>query len=409
MIARVVDQTVFIPSPKPGVGVFAASYYGSASSRELLGLHWLISRSDTADVAYLRRSTDGGRTWDAAQEWPTRYDDPRGTRRRHPRGGYFDARSGRYLSIWTEGVLPHDEPLEGMRHWTLWYAVSDDGGRSDAVRSQIIHAGTGYDATHHMPGITEGRNCLMIGDLGCRPLTLTDGTILVPAQSSPTGPDGNYFSPGGGFTYTDAVVLSGRWQADGSLAWRISARVAGEPNRTTRGLIEPTLAQLPDGRILMVMRGSNDRKPELPAHKWFALSCDQGLTWTTPAPWGYTDGALFHSPSACSQLVPHSSGRIFWVGNICAGNANGNSPRYPIVLAEVDAASGLLRRDTLSVLDDRKPGESQHLTLSNFFVREDLDSQELLLHMTRFFAREHVGNAQRDWTADALLYRIALR
>lgn len=245
----------------------------------------------------------------------------------------------------------------------------------------------------------------MIGDLTCQPLTLPDGAILMPVQSAPTGPDGRYWNPGGGYTYTDAMALHGRWKPDGRLAWTASDRVKADPSRSTRGLIEPTLAQLPDGRILMIMRGSNDRRLELPGCKWASISEDQGHTWSAPVPWTFTDGAPFFSPSACSQLLRHSSGKLFWTGNICGQNPKGNSPRYPLILGEVDQDSGLLIRDSLCRLDDRQEGESENLTLSNFLIREDLQSGELLLHMTRFFpGPPKAGNP--DWTADALIYRI---
>ena len=39
--------------------------------------------------------------------------------------------------------------------------------------------------------------------------------------------------------------------------------IKANPARATRGMDEPTLAQLADGRILVVMRGSNDKLPEL--------------------------------------------------------------------------------------------------------------------------------------------------
>src|SRR5690606_29493346 len=112
----------------------------------------------------------------------------------------------------------------------------------------------------------------------------------------------------------------------------------------------PTIARLGDGRLLMVMRGSNDTWPPqelgdperyLPGYKWHSLSDDGGRTWSTPAPWTDTNGRNFYSPSSCSQLVPHSSGRLFWFGNVTPRNPIGNGPRYPMAMAEVDTKSGL--------------------------------------------------------------------
>jgi hypothetical protein len=383
-----------------------ASYYTTLDADHLVSFHSYTTRSDTVDVAYVRLSDDGGATWAEPKTWPTQFPTEAGIRRRHPRGGYVDPATGRYISVWTEGVLPTDDPIEGMRQWKLHYSVSGDGGVSDLANGQIMHEGSQYNEIDHLPGISVGRNCVMIGDLGQRPLTRSDGVILIPVQSSPVGPDGDYNNPGAGFTYTDCLLLMGKWQKSGELAWTTSNRIVGDPARTTRGMIEPTIAELDDGSILMVMRGSNDALPSLPGHKWMARSVDGGESWSKPAPWTYSDGHPFFSPSACSQLIPHSSGMLLWMGNICAENPRGNSPRYPIVLGEVDRGTGLLNRESVTVIDDRKPGEHERLTLSNFYTREEHGSGDLLLHHPRFFAHAHPEDSEDGWTADLMCHRI---
>ena len=152
----------------------------------------------------------------------------------------------------------------------------------------------------------------------------------------------------------------------------------------------------------MVVRGSNDRKPELPGYRWRAISRDGGRTWTKPEPWTYHDGSPFYSPSACSQLLRHSNGRLYWLGNISPQNPRGNRPRYPFIIGEVDNDSGLLRRDTIRVIDDRRPEEPEILMLSNFYAREDRKSGGIALHMTRLAALAD------GWEGDALLYTIPL-
>ncbi len=407
MLCSLLDRQVFVKSPRSGVAVHGASYYTNRDEPWLVSSHAYESRSDTCDVAFLRYSRDNGRSWQYQREWAAEFQAEGGTGRRHLRGFYTDPLSGRCLIFWTEGVLPSDDPLEGLRQWKVHYGVLAPDGRSLLHTEQIVHDGTTYSERHPLPGVTIGRNCVMMGDLGERPLTRSDGTILLPVQSSPTGRDGYYANPGKGFTYTDALLLMGRWREDGRLAWTASERIVGDPERSTRGMIEPTLAELPDGRLLVVMRGSNDAEPELPGYRWYALSHDGGATWSEPAPWRYHDGQSFFSPSSCSQLLPWRDGRLFWVGNLCGENPRGNSPRYPLVLAEVDPRSGMLVRGSVSILDDRRSDESPRLTLSNFYVREDRESGHLLLHMTRLFANQQ-PDAPTDWTADAMQYRYVI-
>jgi hypothetical protein len=407
MPAKLVDRVTFVPSPGPGIGVMGGSYYTRTTGGDLLSMYNHISRSDTADVAYTRRSTDNGRTWGEAEEWPCSFTSPNGTGRRHPRGGYVDPATGRYFTVWTQGVLPSDDPLEGMRQWTLWYATSDDGGQTELVNEQVIHTGGGYDATHHLPGVTVGRNAVMMGDRGQLPLTRSDGAILVPVQVTPTGLDGNYHNPGSGYTYTDCLLLIGTWRADGGLNWTTSQRIEGDPTRTTRGMVEPTIAELDDGRILMIMRGSNDARPIWPGYRWASYSSDGGETWTAPEPWLFDDAWPMHSPSSCSQLVKHSSGKLYWLGNHGKDNPRGNGPRYPMVICEVDTRTGRAVRESVSIIDDRQPGESEQLTMSNFHAREDRQTGDILLHMPRFFAQQHDG--KNDFTSDLYQYRIAVK
>lgn len=397
--AATVRRELFRRAPGKGVAVMSYAFYTRPRGGEMLSIEQRWSRSDTIDVAYVRRSSDSGETWSEAEERKTGERQARGMLRRHPRCGFVDSRAGRYVEFWNEGILPSDDPLEGLRQWNIYYRVSRDGGRTFGPDRQIVHQGAEFTPAHALPGVWTGKNCAMLGDITCVPISAPDGRILLPFQITPLGPDGKLFNPGGGYTYTDAGVLFGEWQGD-ALQWVTSDLVKGDPTRSTRGMDEPTIEFLEDGRLLMVMRGSNDRKPELPSYRWMSFSSDGGRRWTIPGPWTYDDGTLFYSPSACSQLVRHSSGRLFWIGNITPENPRGNRPRYPLVAGEVDRRTGRLLRSSVQTVDTLQPGEDSVLSLSNFYAREDRRTREIAIHATRLFAKPG------EWTGDSYLYRV---
>lgn len=393
-----VRSQVFARSPGPGVAMMAYAFYTRPRGGEMLSVEERWSRSDTVDVAYIRRSTDFGRTWSEPVPRPTGERRDGGMWRRHPRSGIADAR-GRYIEFSVEGLLQSDDPLEGLRTWNVYHRVSRDGGRTFGPSTQIVHRGAEFDERHPLPGVWTGKNCVMLGDIACVPVIAPDGHIILPVQITPLGPDGKLANPGGGYTYTDAAVLHGFWHRD-RLEWVLSERVQGDPARSTRGMDEGTLALLEEGRWIMVLRGSNDRRPELPGYRWCSYSSDGGHRWSAPQPWTYDDGERFFSPSSCSQLLRHSSGRLFWIGNITPQNPRGNRPRYPLVVGEVDRRSGLLLANSVRTIDTLREGEDPVLSLSNFYAREDRETGAIAVHMTRLFA------GSGPWSGDAYLYNV---
>jgi hypothetical protein len=388
-----VTREVFLRSPGKGTAVMADAYYTEASGGAMVSIEHRYSRSDTVDVAYYRYSKDYGRTWGPPIERNTGERRPEGMLRRHPRTSIVDPKTGRFIEFWIEGILPTDNPLEGMQQWNIYYKL-------DGLVHQVIHEGGEFNARHPLPGVYTGKNMVMLGDVGSVPIAWNDGSILLPAIVTTLDSAGKIYNPTGGYTYTDAIVLHGRWQGK-QLTWRSSEVVKGDPARCTRGMDEPTLGTLADGRLMMVMRGSNDRNPALPAYKWVSFSSDGGFRWTAPEPWTYQNGDPFFSPSACSQLLLHSNGKLYWLGHISATNARGNRPRYPVYVGEVNRNSGLLMRDSLVLVDDRQPGEDEILILYSLYCREDRQTGVIAVHMSRLFAFKD------GWVGDAMLYRVS--
>jgi hypothetical protein len=387
-----VSREIFLRSPGKGTAVHACAFYTQASGGAMVSMEGRSSRSDTVDVVYSRHSADYGHTWSQPTERKIREKRPEGTWRLAPRAGYVDPKTGRYIEFWNEAVLPTDDPREGMRQWKIFCSV-------EGVARQVIQEGKDFDARHPLPGVYTGKNCVMLGDVPSLPITLKDGSILLPVQIAPLDAHGELYNPAGGYTYTDVAVLHAQWKGK-VLQWRMAELIKGDPARSTRGMIEGTLATLADGRLIVVMRGSNDRKQQLPGYRWISYSHDGGWHWTPPAPWTYSSGESFYSPSSCSQLLRHSNGKLYWLGNICRENPDNDLPRRPFYVGEVDQNTGLLIRDSLILVDDRQPGDDEILALSNFYAREDRETRQIALHMTRMFTFKD------GWVGDAFLYRI---
>jgi hypothetical protein len=397
---KVAAREVFIPSPEPGVCLtYTPVFYTHLTGSEMVSMHVYERRSDMIDVSYLRWSSDNGRTWSEPRTFKTYEKRPEGALQRVLMPGWLDPATGRQVFLILQGILPNDDPMDGMKRYGMRYAVSTDGGRSFLLEEPMVQEGSEFNEQHPIEGVWIGKNSLMNG---VNALPRTNGEILYPVMVTPLGPDGEYYNPGGGYTYTDVVVMIGKWKQD-RLTWRISERVAGDPNRSTRGMLEPTIAEFPGDRLLMVMRGSNDIKPELPGCKWYSVSTDGGRRWTAPEPWTYAGGEAFFSTSSISLFLTHSSGRTFWIGNITPENPKGGAPRYPLVMGQVDPESLMLMKETVTVIEDRRPGQSEHVQLSNFHAVEDRETGEIWVFVAPLFAVK-----QGDWTTDSYRYRIAL-
>ncbi|MEA4824211.1 MAG: sialidase family protein [Clostridiaceae bacterium] len=153
--------------------------------------------------------------------------------------------------------------------------------------------------------------------------------------------------------------------------------------QSSRCIDEPTVLELTSGRVLVVMRGSNVQSEAwrtriekgTPGFKWYAWSDDGGMTFTRPMPWHFDNGEVVYSSASISKLVRSTkNGRAYWIGNFTRPQINGNAPRWPLVIAEVDECTGCAKKDTLTVIDTRREGESDRVQLSNFSFLEDRET-----------------------------------
>lgn len=340
------------------------------------------------------RSTDNGKSWTPFRPAP----DFDGKLRKGFRRSVYPAFVDPVEDVLFSVVLALDvpdldpnvvEPPIGENEYYLRYRVSIDGGKTYLFDDRIVQDGA-YSDRHPIDDVWLGKNGYYLGDVGCIPIRTREGKVIVPVQVPLLGTDGKLSLPGGGFTYQYTRMLIGEWSEGHKIRWNVSEKIVGDPDRTSRGLFEPTLAQFVDGRILCIMRGSNGgkRDPDCkwPAGKWASTSSDGGHTWTPPRLWTYSDGSSLYSPSSMSQLLTLADGRVFWIGNVSEKNCCANDPRYPLAMGQVDPDTfGLIKASTL-VIDTRGPDDTAGLNLSHWQAYEDRETGDIRIAMRRWSA-----------------------
>ena len=248
-LATTLVATIALAAPLPGV---AAPRKGERMGKLRLASKTLLpAASPLLHATYLRPqgiaminpwgySADNGRTWSRRTITPD-FDSglPHGYRR-EPAPPFVDPVNGKVLRIVaamdTPGLDPKIiEPPVALETYYLKYRVSVDGGQTYLFDEQIIQQG--HTAQNPFAGVWVGKNGIFLGDVGSQPIRTRRGHILVPAQACLLGDDGKLASPGGGFTYTDVVILIGRWREDHRLDWQIAERIVGDPARST-GMID---------------------------------------------------------------------------------------------------------------------------------------------------------------------------
>lgn len=367
-----------------------------------------VSNTGLEMMTYSARSTDNGRSWEPHQPQPDyRVGLPENYRRSLYPGFVDPVRNVLICTVFAMDRTDIDknvhEPEETCTDSYIRYRVSIDKGKTFLYDEPVIQQGE-YNFRHPLEGLYLGKNAIFLGDQGCRPIRTRKGNIIVPAQMSILNEKGKLENFGNGWDFYHCLMLIGTWRKDNRLDWQVSQQIKADPLRTVRGLYEPTLAEMPDGRILCIMRGSNglekDPQHKLPSRKWYSMSNDGGFHWSKPQPWHYSNGDSLYSPSSMSQLIMHSTGQYYWIGNISPDNCQGNSPRWPLVIGEVDKQSMMLNKKSIITIDTRSLNESPEMQLSNFYAFEDRQTGDIVLPMQRWQAGD-----KHQW----VIYRIGTR
>lgn len=370
---------------------------------ELREVHAYESQSDVGDDIRARWSTDNGRTWsEFVPVQPSNNVSYAGVTVWEGEGpAAYDPASGLLVQMWLRQIT-----VSGVYHNFTYVRTSSDVGRTWSEPRQLTYeAGEPFDPQQPLKPTFLNHNEAYLGN---NVLVRGDGSLVVclAHANAPDDPKNDQRPWRMG-----SVLMLGKWNADSRrYEWTPGARVEISPEHSARGLMEPEAAELRDGRLLVVWRGSthgwDGTVAKLPGHKFFSVSTDGGQTLTPPAVWTYDDGSRFYSPSSIHRMIRHSvTGKLYWIGNISPTPPAGNSPRYPLVIAEVDEEKAALRRATVTVIDDRRSDQGPGVQFSNFSLYEDRETHALILHLTTYGQESNPA----DWaTADNYRYTLTL-
>ena len=368
--------------------------YKSKTGAGLLQQYSEEVASDAMGRHFQRTSEDNGKTWSE----PTLIYEPvetkEGVLRRGESALLLDEEEDAMLQFYNLSLYPESRYTGDVGKLTrIFLRISRDGGATFGEPEQIIQKG--FDEENWAREVVYGRNSMAISF--CAPIKTSNGKILLPAQKSPLNTDFNRpFS-----INLESYCLIGEWK-NNTVEWELSNMVKIDPGLSSRGLCEPTVAELCEGFILMICRGSNSAISDMPGYKWYCVSKDGGRSWSKVSPLKYDTGEPFFSPATGSRLIRNSgNGKLYWIGNILKENPDGNRPRTPLQIAEVNEKKSAIIKETVSVIDDKQEGDSPLVQLSNFKVYEDRETHEFVLTMARIQER-----SEKDLSSPAYQYRI---
>jgi hypothetical protein len=408
-----VNRHLYIPYPQPNTSaVISCDYTGAKGLRRFEQLTYQIF-DDVYQDPEIRYSDDNGQTW-TPWETDTARDIVRGKDfwwQWNPNGiaaPTFDPESGLLVAAALlrgfQGGDPHAVGLKTLHHF-VFYATSADDGRTWSEWKQLKYEpGPDYSESTRETEEFLGKNQCWFYYVTLAPKS---GGVALPISHMARRTD----EQGQAYDYDCPRCLMGKWNpAKRDYDWTASEPIAASP-KFTGYLEEPWMAELSNGDLLIDMRGTNrgatghNAQTEAPGRHWYAVSKDHGRTWSEVRDWRYDTGETFYSPATMAKILRHSqTGKLYWFGNIGRTPPSGNSPRYPMVMAEIDETMPALKKESLTTIDDYDP--SRHtpaVQFSNFFVFENRATHQFELYLSPY------GQYGNVYQASVYQYVITLK
>ncbi|MFP6583977.1 MAG: sialidase family protein [Candidatus Hydrogenedentota bacterium] len=388
---RRTSKEVFIPSAND-TGVFPGFVtYIDKDKPTILHRSGWVDASDTYDNFSEMTSFDNGVTWTEPKMAVKAIPVDGGLIRFIENAAYFDEDSGVLTTFVSKSFYPNGK-------------FDSNQARRVLITRSIPKTGKILDEQELDFGRRSGVSVSFTF-----PIKTTTGRLIVPVFSAQTNDAGEFVHhPVSKTNIYETYMMLGDPQSDGSVKWSLSEAIKADDERSTRGFSESTPVQLNDGRIATLSRGSNARaKDTLPGYKWLCFSKDDGSNWSEPMPMTCSDGSEIESSATGSALIRSvKNGKLYFVGNLCADGkrADGNWPRSPLHIAEVDESTVSIIRDSITIIDQRDDTDTDRTQISNFRYYQDRETNEIVIFATRFGENE-----TKNWKrADYYRYRVAI-
>ena len=265
-----------------------------------------------------------------------------------------------------------------------------------------------YDEKHWAPGVTYGvQGARSSGQHQFLPNdTLVIGfDIMQPDQPS-------NFPPGISSYYINTIYAQARLSEDRQeLSWRFGDMIEVSYPKSMVGCCEAGLAWLGDEGLFNTMRCQGNEAREIQSIRYTTESADGGMTWSEPSPLEYKDGSTVWTPSSPHRFYRSSeTGKTYVVANFLPGPVFGQTPRYPLSIAEFDVENRHVIRDSVEVVQDLPEGAPKSRRYTNFSMYEERESLDLILQMEeqpKHVEFEEMTRAE-DFEADCIQFRIRL-
>jgi hypothetical protein len=390
-----ITRELYMPYPKSGQSYVINQQYVGHQGRQRMQVRTLQVHDDVYQDAAVRYSDDNASTWSQFQPDAERDIQMSSghARARFLFSGCYDPAADRLIRTCLMRTHKGDPRVDGLSaYWdhSLCQTSADNGKTWDYP--QLIAYEEGAEYSHQDFGNAEYLEHNQ-SYAGYNVIALRDGGVATACSVATeiTNAEGESESVRG------VMLFLGQWnEGEQKYIWTNSNPVTVTRSVSDRGLLEPWVAQLRNGDLFIDMRGNATKAN--PGRNFRAVSTDGGHTVSEARELHFDDGTRFYAPSSLSMMHRHANGRLYWFGNISEQPTAGNSPRYPLVLAEVDETQPALIRQSLTVIDDHDPEtQTAAVQFSNFSLLEDRDTHafEILMTVWGEFADVYQANVYR--------------